>query len=98
ALRAVVAGRRPVETPAASAGGGVDLDVVGEGKDVDRIQRRRERLGVARRLGEAVVEVAAPGAGDIDDERVEDLAAILVGVEALPHEVAEEAPGPRDAH
>src|SRR5262245_3071512 len=44
-----------------------------------------------------MVEAAAPGAGRVHEEAVEDLPTRLVGVEALIHEMPEEAPGLRNA-
>ncbi len=84
-------GRGPVEQPGRDVRGGIGRRQVGKREDVDGILRRSERLGVARRLGKAVIEVPAAGAGDMDEQAVEDLTAFFVGVEALIDEVPQEA-------
>ena len=50
-----------------------------------------------RRRGEAVVERAQAAAGDVRDHAVEDLAALLVGVEAVPEEMPQAASALRRA-
>ena len=84
--------------PCCARGDRVAQRQVGEGVQIGRVQDGVHRLRVARRLGEAVVEVAPAGAGDVRDQAVEHRAAVLVGVEALVQEVAQEAPALRDAH
>ena len=54
-------------------------------------------MAIPRRLCETVVKTAAPGPGRVDDQAVEDLAVLLVGVEALIYEVAQEPPRLGDA-
>src|ERR1700738_761801 len=44
-----------------------------------------------------MIEIAAAGAGHVSVDGVEDLASLLVGVEALINEVSEETPALRDA-
>ncbi len=86
-----------VEQAGAGAGDGVGFGEIGEGEDVDGVEEIEEGACVAGGLGEAVVEVAAAGAGDVGPEAVEDDAAALVGVEAFIEEVAEEAAALADA-
>ena len=53
-------------------------------------------MRVARGLGEAMIEAAAPGAGGVHEHTVEDLAPGFVGVEPLVEEVTQEASALRD--
>ena len=78
--------------PPVSAGERVGLRIVGE-----RHQVADARLRLVGRLGEAVVELAAPGAGHLGQQAVEDLTAVLVQVQAEVEEVAQEAAALRDA-
>ena len=66
------------------------------------LKRERQQVAEAahrlrRRLGEPMVELAPAGAGHVGQQAVEDLPAGFVQVEAQVEEVAQEAPGLRDA-
>ena len=80
------------EQRAALAGHRIDRGDVGE-----REQASDRAGGVQRRLTEALVELAAAGAGDVRHHAVEDRAPRLVLVQAEVEEVAEEPPGLRHA-
>ena len=80
-----------VEQAGLLAGCRVGRGKVGEREDVDRIEGRHDLPGIARGLGEAVVEVTAAGAGDVDQQAIENLAAFFVGVETFVNQVAKEA-------
>src|SRR5262249_54798354 len=76
---------------------GIGLGRVGEREQIDRKENVEELQRVARRLAEAVIERSSTGAADRIEAAVEDLAPLLVGVESLIQEVAQEAPALRDA-
>src|SRR5438093_12776035 len=63
-----LAGEEPVDRPRLR----IALTAAAERKDVGRVEERREPMGVARRLREAVVEAAAAGARRVHEEAVED--------------------------
>ena len=86
-----------VEKPGRLAGLGVGLGPVGEGEDVGRVVDVPVLVAVPRGLREAVVERAVPGSGHLDEDAVEDAPPLLVLVEALVEELAEEAAALRDA-
>ena len=78
---------------AAGAGLRVGLLDAREREDVGRIEERRVRLRVARRLREPVIEAAAARAGRVREEAVVRLPPLLVRVEALVQEVPQEPAG-----
>ena len=90
-----VAGLDGREQPVLHVRLGVVLRDVGEREDVARVELVQERVPVARRLGEAVVEAAAPAAGDVRHDAVERAAGPLVAVVAVVEERAQEAPALR---
>ena len=96
-LRDRAARDRAVEEALRLAGLGVRLGRVGEGEHVGRVEDVPVLVAVARRLREAVVEGAAPGARHLDEDAVEDAPPLLVLVHALVQEVAEEAAALGDA-
>ena len=96
-LRHDAVGARAVEQARRPRPSRVRLRQVGEREEVGRIEERRDRLRVAGRLREAVVEAADARARDVDEEAVEDAPALLVGVESLREEVAQEPADLRDA-
>src|SRR5262245_52331339 len=54
-------------------------------------------MSVSRGLREAVIEAAASTAGDVRQDAVEHLPALLIGVEAVVEKRAQESPALRDA-
>ena len=74
----------------------VGLRKVGKREDVSRVEEVDEGVGVARRLGEAMVEAAAAASRDVSDDAIEHLAAGLVLVEAVEQERPEESSALRD--
>src|SRR5512147_628135 len=65
------------------AGFRVSLIEVGKRVDVRGVEEVHVRLAVARRLGEAVIETAASGPGDMRPYAVKDAPVLLVLVEAV---------------
>src|SRR2546423_11712916 len=55
----------------------------GERKDIGRVEERRIRLRVARRLCESMIEAAAPGTSSVHEKTVERDTTAPVGVESL---------------
>ena len=82
----------PIQQPADSPVCRVGLGVVGERHQVPEAGRR-----LIRRLGEAVVELAAPPARHLGQQPVEHLTPVLVQVQTEVEEVAQESPALRDA-
>ena len=64
---------------------------VGEREDIGWEKDGGSGLGVARRLGKAVIEAAAASAGDVRKNAVDGDAAFFVGIETLIEKMAEEA-------
>src|SRR5438045_7469656 len=81
----------------ALAGHRVLLFKVCERKDVRRVKESRILAGVARRFAEAIIEAAAPAAGDVCIDGVKDFAVALVGVKAFVQKMPEKAARLRDA-
>ena len=86
-----------VEQAAGFSGQGIAFGEIGKGEDVGGEKDGRSRLGVARRLCEAVVEAAPACSGDMGENAIEGDAAVLVRVEALVDEVAQKQAVLRDA-
>ena len=91
--RGALVRRQPVARP----GHRVGFLLAREREEIGRIEERRERLGVARRLREPVVEAAAARARRVRKNGVERPPPLLVRVEPLIQEMAQQAPGLRDA-
>src|SRR5439155_5545154 len=85
------------QQPVAHAGLRIGLLQVGEGKQVDRVKQVQEWMAVARRLCEAVIEVASSGARNMRHHSVEHLSATLIPVESVVEERAEKSPALRTA-
>ena len=83
--------------PSIDAGFRIGLRTVGEREHVHRIQDVEVLQLIARLLAEAVIERPAAGAAHLIEHAVEHLAALLVFVEALVDEVAQEPAGLRHA-
>ena len=84
-------GARALEHVAARAGDRIARRRGGEGKEIDRVLLVLEMTRVAGGLGEAVVEAALAGAGDVDQRAVEHHAPGLVHVQGLPQHVLDHA-------
>src|SRR2546423_10572622 len=65
----------------------------GERKDRGRVEERRKRRRVARRLCESMIEAAAPGTSSVHEKTVERDTTALIGVESLVQIVADEPAG-----
>src|SRR5258707_15826731 len=68
----------------------IEFRQVGEGEQVSGKEQARHGLGIARWLRKAMIEAATAGAGYVRDHAVHHLAALLVGIEVLIEEVAQE--------
>ena len=79
------------------AGFRIGFRTIGKRKEIDRVQNVEELQRVARRLAESMVERAAAGAADLIEDAVEHAAALLVFVEALIEEMAQETAALRNA-
>src|SRR5207248_704562 len=76
---------------------GIGRRSVGERKQIDREEDVEELQRVARGLTEPMIERAASGAANLIEDAVEDLASLLIGVEALIQEVAKKSTALRHA-
>ncbi len=82
--------------PASFAGIRIGFRKIGEGKQICRKENAGERLSVARRLRKTMIEAASARAGDVSDDAVHHLAALLVGVEILVEKMTEKPPALRN--
>ena len=73
------------------------LRQVSEGEDVGGVEEIHRRVAIARGLGEALVEAAATGAGDVGPNAIEDHFALFISVDALMEKRAQEAAALRRA-
>jgi len=71
---------------------GIGFRKIGERKKIGRKEEAGERLSVARRLRETMIETASACAGNVSDDAVHHLTALLVGVEILIEKMTEKAP------
>src|SRR6267143_1134333 len=76
----------------------VGFGKVGVGKQIRREEDTGQGLRVTRGLRETMIETAASGASHMRNDTVHDPAALLIGVEVLIEEMAEEAATLRYSH
>src|SRR5215467_9533926 len=88
---------RCVEQPRRGSRLRISFRQIGKRKQVRRIEDAGHRLGIARRLGKAVVKAAAAPAGDMRDDAAHHRSSLFVGIEVLVKKMAQEAPTLRDA-
>ncbi len=72
------------------AGVGIGLRQVGEGEDIGGIEGIQKRMAVARRLRETMVEASAPRPGHVHHHAVKYAAALLILIETVIEEGAQE--------
>ena len=68
----------------------IGLAQVGEGEDIGGVVEVEERPGVARWLGELVIEIAAAAARHVGPNPVKDALPLLIAVESLKQESPQE--------
>ena len=86
-----------LEQAACLSGNRIGLGSIGKGKDVGREENRRGGLRVARGLGEAIIEAAAAGSGNVSQNAIERDPSFFVGIEILIEKIAKKAAVLRNA-
>src|SRR4029077_7790089 len=89
---------RSIEKACDFTGLRVGFGEVGVGKQIRREEEAGQGLRVTRGLRETMIETDAAGTSHVRDDTVHDLAALLVGVEVLVEEMAEEAATLRNSY
>src|SRR5215216_5196022 len=85
------------QQPVGFSGPRVSLFNICEWKNICGIKEGRERAGITRRFGEAMIEAAATTARYVRINGIKHLAVALVGIESLVEKMAQESPRLRNA-